>query len=82
MLDAVTGERISFEILEVELGALAAVSDLEHELAQLNANQFGVLNLSFASILASPTIDGIVRSSAAPCVYGNRGVECWKARLR
>lgn len=43
-----------------ELGALAAVCDPNDKLAQSYANQYNVGNLSFATILANPAIEGVV----------------------
>ena len=64
-----------------ELGALAAVCDPNDQLAQSYAEQYSVGNLSFAAILASPTIEGSCTcgSCPPPCVHGNRGDECWEA---
>jgi len=49
-----------------ELGALAAVCDPNDKLAQSYAEQYNVGNLSFADILANPTIEGVVLAVPAP----------------
>ena len=49
-----------------ELDALAAVCDPNDKLAQSYAEQYNVGNLSFADILANPTIEGVVLAVPAP----------------
>lgn len=49
-----------------ELGALAAVCDPNEKLAQSYAEQYNVGNLSFATILANPSIEGVVLAVPAP----------------
>ena len=49
-----------------ELGALAAVCDPNDKLAQSYAEQYNVGNLSFATILTNPAIEGVVLAVPAP----------------
>ncbi len=49
-----------------ELGSLVAVCDPNDQLAQSYAEQYNVGNLSFAAILASPAIEGVVLAVPAP----------------
>tara|TARA_B100000902_G_C27322441_1_gene925648 strand:- start:7209 stop:8195 length:987 start_codon:yes stop_codon:yes gene_type:complete len=49
-----------------ELGSLAAVCDPNDRLAQSCAKQYSAGNLSFAAILESPDIDGVVLAVPAP----------------
>ena len=49
-----------------ELDALAAVCDPDDRLAQLYAGLHPVENLTFAEILASPAIEGVVLAVPAP----------------
>lgn len=61
-----------------ELGALAAVCDPNDQLAQSYAEQYSVGNLSFAAILASPTIEGIVLAVPAP-LHSSMAIEAMNA---
>ncbi len=61
-----------------ELGALAAVCDPNDQLAQSYAEQYSVGNLSFAAILASPTIEGVVLAVPAP-LHASMAIEVMNA---
>ena len=61
-----------------ELGFLAAVCDPDEELASLYAHQYGVANLSFAAVLESAAIDGVVLAVPAP-LHAAMGVEAMNA---
>ena len=66
-----------------ELGALAALCDPNEKLARTYAEKCNVPALSFAAILAEPTIEGVVLAVPAPsCSDGDRGNECWETRIR
>lgn len=62
-----------------ELGALAAVCDPNDQVAQSYAEQYSVGNLSFAAILASPTIESVVLAVPAP-LHGSMATEVMNAR--
>lgn len=49
-----------------ELGALAAVSDLDNHLAQSFAKQYKVVNLSLKEVINDSTIEGVVLAVPAP----------------
>ena len=49
-----------------ELGALAAVSDLDNQLAQSFAKQYKVVNLSLKEVMSDSTIEGVVLAVPAP----------------
>ena len=49
-----------------ELGSLVAVCDPNDQLAQSYAEQYNVGNFSFAAILNSPAIEGVVLAVPAP----------------
>ena len=61
-----------------ELGFLAAVCDPDEELASLYAHQYGVANLSFAAVLESAAIDGVVLAVPAP-LHAAMAVEAMNA---
>ena len=61
-----------------ELGFLAAVCDPDEELATLYAHQYHVANLSFAAVLDSATIDGVVLAVPAP-LHAAMAVEAMNA---
>ena len=61
-----------------DLGTLAAVCDPNDQLAQSYAEQYSVGNLSFAAILNSPAIEGVVLAVPAP-LHASMAVEVMNA---
>jgi UDP-2-acetamido-3-amino-2,3-dideoxy-glucuronate N-acetyltransferase len=61
-----------------ELGILAAVCDPDTDLASLYAHQYHVANLSFAAVLESAAIDGVVLAVPAP-LHAAMAVEAMNA---
>ena len=61
-----------------ELDALAAVCDPNDKLAQSYAEQYNVGNLSFAAILANPTIEGVVLAVPAS-LHASMAIEAMNA---
>lgn len=61
-----------------ELGALAALCDPNEKLAENYAQQYSVLFLSFAAILADPAIEGIVLAVPAP-LHASMAIEAMNA---
>ena len=61
-----------------ELGSLAAVCDPNDQLAQSYAEEYSVGNLSFAAILNSPAIAGVVLAVPAP-LHASMAIEVMSA---
>mgnify|MGYP001168304518 CR=1 FL=1 len=61
-----------------ELGSLVAVCDPNDQLAQSYAEQYNVGNLSFAAILNSPAIEGVVLAVPAP-LHASMAIEVMSA---